>query len=706
MNLHSERGIIQPPNLDDRTWQDLVDEMTALIPRYAPQWTDHNPSDLGMTLIELFAWLVEQLIYRLNRVPEKNYVAFLKLLGIPREPPAPARTFLTFAAPQAGPEGVKVCKGTQAQTLGSEREAPVVFETDEEVTVLPVNLKEVLVFDGKHTVSIREQFGLPPGKGYELAVVKGDTAYICLGFDGLSTESLKLRMMFSRPLMRIERSEGGEPIQAKITWLYSTGKDTKPDTWTPIFNGIDLSSEQRLQRDGVIELKLPVKVDNLEIPWVKSDAVKWVDPTATGQSPLFWVGIKIENTKKDREELGIHFILFNSASAHNALTVEDKELRAGDESDYQVHALSHHPLFQQPDSADPYGHLEVKVAEKRWTRVSDLMVDLDQENPEKVYVIDPVVGQIRFGGRDRLPDPVTGRNRSRGARPTGKITATYRYVAGGASGNVVAGKVVVVLTKLTCNLQGVSVTNPMAATGGRDEEPIDEALRRAPGLLRTRNRAITAEDYEYLTREAAPEVHIVRCLAAPNPSEWKKAWAGLDRSPGMVNLIIVPTEASPDDTRPTPTPDLIRRVQGYLDERRDLTANLVVNGPCYLPVKVDATVFIWKKAQQTGIKPSDLELSTKEKIKYFLHPTRGGPGGLGWQVGQHVLAADLFRAIMPPADVGYIESLTVESGTPAYKPSDRPVSSPKGATVRVADYELICSDDEQHTVTINPEPRT
>ena len=64
--------------------------MRALIPRYAPQWTDHNPSDLGITLIELFAWLAEGVIYRLNRVPEKNYVAFLNLLGITRDPPTPA----------------------------------------------------------------------------------------------------------------------------------------------------------------------------------------------------------------------------------------------------------------------------------------------------------------------------------------------------------------------------------------------------------------------------------------------------------------------------------------------------------------------------------------------------------------------------------------------------------------------------------------
>ncbi len=69
------------PNLDDRTYDDLVQEAIALIPTYAPDWTNHNPSDPGITLIELFAYLTEILIYRLNRVTPANQYAFLKLLN-------------------------------------------------------------------------------------------------------------------------------------------------------------------------------------------------------------------------------------------------------------------------------------------------------------------------------------------------------------------------------------------------------------------------------------------------------------------------------------------------------------------------------------------------------------------------------------------------------------------------------------------------
>jgi hypothetical protein len=78
---------IDLPNLDDRTFADLVDEAQALIPVYEPQWTNHNASDPGITLVELFAYLTEMLMYRLNRVTDANECAFLKLIdGIERIP--------------------------------------------------------------------------------------------------------------------------------------------------------------------------------------------------------------------------------------------------------------------------------------------------------------------------------------------------------------------------------------------------------------------------------------------------------------------------------------------------------------------------------------------------------------------------------------------------------------------------------------------
>ena len=79
------------PNLDDRTFQGLVDEAKRLVQRRCPEWTDHNVSDPGVTLIEAFAQMTDQLIYRLNRVPDRNYVKFLELIGVRLFPPTAAR---------------------------------------------------------------------------------------------------------------------------------------------------------------------------------------------------------------------------------------------------------------------------------------------------------------------------------------------------------------------------------------------------------------------------------------------------------------------------------------------------------------------------------------------------------------------------------------------------------------------------------------
>src|SRR5580704_3269494 len=92
------------PNLDDRTFQNLVDDAKRLVQQRCPTWTDHNVSDPGVTLLEAVASMVDQLLYRLNRVPEHHYLKFLELYGLERYPDAAALTPVTFwlTAPQPG----------------------------------------------------------------------------------------------------------------------------------------------------------------------------------------------------------------------------------------------------------------------------------------------------------------------------------------------------------------------------------------------------------------------------------------------------------------------------------------------------------------------------------------------------------------------------------------------------------------------------
>ena len=139
------------PNLDTRRWADLVEEGRALIPRYAPQWSDHNVHDPGITLIELFAWLTEALIYRTNRIPQRHRRKFLLLIGFAPHSPQAARTILRFVlrsglSPVVLPAGVSLF----AETSGGQ----IPFRLLTDLTVIDTKIMVVQSsflqsFDGK-----------------------------------------------------------------------------------------------------------------------------------------------------------------------------------------------------------------------------------------------------------------------------------------------------------------------------------------------------------------------------------------------------------------------------------------------------------------------------------------------------------------------------------------------------------------------------
>ena len=88
--------MLPAPSLDDRRFQDLVDDAKRMVMRSCPEWTDNNVSDPGVTLIEAFAFMTDQLLYRVNRVPDRVYVKFLDLIGLRLLPATPAQAEITF----------------------------------------------------------------------------------------------------------------------------------------------------------------------------------------------------------------------------------------------------------------------------------------------------------------------------------------------------------------------------------------------------------------------------------------------------------------------------------------------------------------------------------------------------------------------------------------------------------------------------------
>ena len=123
---------LESQNLDDRRFEDLLEQARQVIREKCPSWTDLTPSDPGMVLLEAFAYLTDVLIYRLNRLPDRAFVEFLRLMGVKRQPPAAARVTLTFSRASSRPgvqERIEIPAGTRVTTSGRSAGDPVVFVT-------------------------------------------------------------------------------------------------------------------------------------------------------------------------------------------------------------------------------------------------------------------------------------------------------------------------------------------------------------------------------------------------------------------------------------------------------------------------------------------------------------------------------------------------------------------------------------------------
>lgn len=148
-------------NLDDRTFDDIFNDALKLIPRYCPEWTNHNTSDPGITLLELFSWMTEMTIYRLNKVPEKTYLSLLELMGLSLVTPQSARTIVQFFPVEGIKRDIDIKAGTKIAAAVSDA-ADIVFETEKNLKVKNIKLvscvnrfKEVIT-ENVHNGNIEE----------------------------------------------------------------------------------------------------------------------------------------------------------------------------------------------------------------------------------------------------------------------------------------------------------------------------------------------------------------------------------------------------------------------------------------------------------------------------------------------------------------------------------------------------------------------
>lgn len=200
------------PNLDDRTFADLGEEMRALVPRYAPTWTDHNVSDPGITVIELFAWLTEALLYRLNRIPEASVVRMLELLGATFRLARPATVTLNVAAIGLY-EDLLLPQGTPLVASSGKGGGSIPFETLHD---LALTLSQPTgVVGARQTALVQDEFlGKGDGRAYQMFSLQALVA--AQSFLAGDTEG---RPMISRLTV------GGEPWTYKPSLLDLTVRD-------------------------------------------------------------------------------------------------------------------------------------------------------------------------------------------------------------------------------------------------------------------------------------------------------------------------------------------------------------------------------------------------------------------------------------------------------------------------------------------------
>jgi hypothetical protein len=127
---------VEQPIIDSRTFADLLQQVTIQAREFVPEWSERAPDDAGMVLAAIYTHYLEILLERLNRVPEKNFLAFLNLLGVALLPPSAATAPVVFTlAPTAGATGF-VPQGTQVATAQTETQPAVTFETEQNLNVV------------------------------------------------------------------------------------------------------------------------------------------------------------------------------------------------------------------------------------------------------------------------------------------------------------------------------------------------------------------------------------------------------------------------------------------------------------------------------------------------------------------------------------------------------------------------------------------
>lgn len=594
----------QEPKLDDRTFEELFRDLRLRIPRYTREWTNFNDSDPGITLVQLFAWLSEMMLVRMNQIPRKNYIKFLRLLGEELRPAKPATAHLTFFT-KANEKADPVPERAQVSAQLGDGGPPVIFETTRPLDLIQAPLVAVGVLDAGSLVNVTPANDKPGTKFRPLGFFAEPGSALYLAFQNLDPtlgldpfpEEMTFRVFLPPEATAGEPQEVGAPppvAPVDLVWEYRPrdGAD-----WERL--NVFQDESAAFTREGYIRIEGPGEIE----------ATK---EARLSDAPLYFVRARLDGGRYGNGEgPEIDFIRPNTIAAENLTTVRAQILGPGPSEGQPDETFQFQFKPVQPEPLKISTEINGRI--ENWTRRDDFLGSNDKDTH---FVLNATEGTITFG------DGEHGRIPEAGALV---IADEFRY-GGGARGNkAVAGAIKSPQSVLT----GVDkVTNERPAVGGADEQTIDELTREAPSIVKRRERAVTAEDFTSFAMEAGGVVNAVALTNAhPDFPDVEV--------PGAVTVVIVPDTG---DTPPVPSSDLIASVCNRLEPHRLITTEVYVKGPDYRKVRVEAFVEAKPNASFDSV-----SRNVREALKRFLDPKT-------WVFGDDLYPTAIFKQVLEADD--------------------------------------------------------
>ena len=705
-------------NLDDRTFQDLVDECILRIPRYCPEWTNYNPGDPGITLVELFAWLTDQMLLRFNQIPRRNYVTFLEMLGIRLQAAAPARTELTFYLSAAQPSIYEIAAGTEVATIRTETEEAVVFSTDQTLRIGQPQIthflsaaeaenKPFLLRDRLTNIWTEQQDGQWFGRPQSIFAEQpqpGNCFYLVFN----SEQPLEGNVLAVKLQGEAATSTGINPDYPPRTWEAWNGYSWQPillqesddDTRGFSFSETGQATVQTISEADVI-LHLP---QNWPVTYFSNYQGRWlrcVYKPPMGRSSGYLRSPRL---------LGVSArAIGGTVNGSQCTLVQDELLGVSDGNPGQKFQLQNTSIMPRKPGehiliSPPNGLPEI------WQEVNDF-ADSGAEN--RHYILDSVTGEVQFGPLIKEPSQMREQVQIRSRMQVGNTSALQiqeespafemmerqygaipprgsqiRLVAyrtgGGVKGNVQSGTIRILKTAIP---YVEKVINHHSARNGADAESLDDAVIRVPRILRTRDRAVTAEDFEALTLEAAAG-SVARTYCPRNVNQ--------QTSRGVVDLLVVPQAniegiyhgigINPNQLMLSTA--LKTQILSYLDERRLLGVEVRLNEPEYVGVSVQAEVGLEPEYDNPQAQQEIIH-SLQVALYRFLNPLTGGKEGKGWQFGASVYPSDIISLFQNTIGVRYLGAILLFELRQEGSNWTRTLA-PNG-TVNPGAFGLICS---------------